>query len=99
MTKNPYEGQNFRTYLRRRLKDPEYRRHYELARARLKLQLRIQELSKKKGLSIRQLAKKVGTSGTQIQRLLDTETEKDFRLGTLVRISQALGKELVIDFR
>lgn len=99
MAKNPYAGENFRTYLRKRLKNPEYRRHYELARARLKLQMKIQETAKRKHLSIRQLAKRMGTSGTQIQRLLDTETEKDFRLGTLVRISQALGKELVIDFR
>ena len=99
MAKNPYEGESFRTYLKRRLKNPEYRRHYELARARLKLQMKIQEMAKKKHLSIRQFAKKVGTSGTQIQRLLDTESDKDFRLGTLVRISQAFGKELVIDFK
>ena len=99
MKKNPYLGENFRTYLKRKLKDPEYRRGYELARARLKLQLKIQETVKQKHLSIRQLAKRMGTSGTQIQRLLDTETDKDFRLGTLVRISQALGKELVINFR
>lgn len=99
MRKNPHIGENFRTYLKRELKDPEHRKAYELARARLKLQLKIQELAKQKRLSIRQLAKKMGTSGTQIQRLLDTESEKDFRLGTLIGISQALGKELVIDFR
>ena len=97
--KNPYLGENFRTYLKRKLKDPAHREGYELARARLKLQMKIQEMAKKKHLSIRQLARKVGTSGTQIQRLLDTESDKDFRLGTLTRIAQALGKELVIDFR
>jgi len=99
MRKNPHMGENFRTYLKKALKDPEHRKDYELARARLKLQLKIQELAKKKHLSIRQLAKRMGTSGTQIQRLLDTESDKDFRLGTLIGISHALGKELVIDFR
>ncbi len=99
MSKNPHRGTDFKAYLKKHLKDPEYRREYELAQARLKLQLQIQQLTKKKGLSIRQLARKVGTSGTQIQRLLDTESETDFRLGTLLRISQALGKELVIGFR
>ena len=99
MLKNPYLGSHFRTLLKKELKDPEFRKEYNLACARIKLQLRINELRKKKNLSIRQLAKRMGTSGTQIQRLLDTETDKDFRLGTLLRISQALGKELVIDFR
>lgn len=99
MKKNPHMGENFRTYLKRELKDPEHRKAYELAKARLTLQIKIQELAKRKKLSIRQLAKRMGTSGTQIQRLLDTESEKDFRLGTLVGISQAFGKELVIDFR
>lgn len=99
MRKNPHMGENFRTYLKRQLKDPAHRRGYELARARLRLQMKIQALAKQKKLSIRQLAKRMGTSGTQIQRLLNTESEKDFRLGTLVGISQALGKELVIDFR
>ena len=99
MLKNPHLGDDFKSYLKRKLKAPGHRKGYELARARLKLQLKIQEVAKKKHLSIRQLAKRVGTSGTQIQRLLDTESEKDFRLGTLVRISQALGKELFIDFR
>ncbi len=99
MRKNPHMGENFRTYLKRELKNPAYRREYELARARLKLQIKIQEAAKRKNLSIRQLAKRMGTSGTQIQRLLDTKSGKDFRLGTLVGISQALGKELVIDFR
>ena len=56
MAKNPYEGENFRTYLKRRLKNPEYRRHYELARARLKLQMKIQEMVKKSHLSIRNLS-------------------------------------------
>jgi DNA-binding Xre family transcriptional regulator len=99
MRKNPHLGENFGTYLQKKLKDPEHRKGYELARARLRLQLKIQELAKQKKLSIRQLAKRMGTSGTQIQRLLDTESDKDFRLGTLIGISQALGKELVIDFR
>ena len=99
MKKNPHLGENFRTYLKRKLKDPEHRKGYELARSRLKLQMKIQELAKRKHLSIRQLAKRMGTSGTQVQRLLDTESNKDFRLGTLIGISQALGKELVIDFR
>lgn len=99
MRKNPHLGENFRAYLKRKLKDPEHRKGYELARARLQLQLNIQELARQKKLSIRQLAKRMGTSGTQIQRLLDTESGKDFRLGTLVGISHALGKELVIDFR
>lgn len=56
MKKNPYLGENFRTYLRKHLKNPEYRRHYELARAWLKLQIKIQELAKRKKLSIRQMA-------------------------------------------
>src|SRR3989338_11383227 len=97
--RNPHAGTNFRTDLRKKLKNAPYRKEYELARARFKLQLKIQELAKKKGLSVRQLAKRVVTSGTQIQRLLDTESKKDFRLGTLVRISQALGRQLEISFR
>ncbi len=99
MKKNPHLGGNFRTYLKEKLMDPDHRKGYELARARLKLQMKIQEMAKQKKISIRQLAKRMGTSGTQIQRLLDTESEKDFRLGTLIRISQALGKELIVDFR
>jgi len=99
MAKNLHLGSNFRTFLKKQLKDPELRKEYDLAKARLKLQLKIQALAKKKGLSIRALAHRMGTSGTQIQRLLDTESDKDFRLGTLLRISQVLGKELVIEFR
>ena len=99
MPKNLHLGSHFRTHLLKQLKDEKFRQEYELARARLQLQLKIQELKKQKHLSVRQLAQRMGTSGTQVQRLLNTELDKDFRLGTLIRISQALGKELVIHFR
>ena len=53
MRKNPHLGEDFKVYLKRKLKDPKHRKGYELVLAKLKLKLNIQVLGKELAIDFR----------------------------------------------
>jgi ribosome-binding protein aMBF1 (putative translation factor) len=79
----------------RYLHDPAYRAGYERARRRHELASRVRALRNERGLSQQELAKQVGTSQAAIARLELGGAEP--RLGTLERIADALGVDLLVD--
>ncbi|MBI2932614.1 MAG: helix-turn-helix transcriptional regulator [Planctomycetes bacterium] len=88
----------FDEWLRRKLRDPKFRRGYPEARLAVRLGYRIHQLRKRLGLTQAQLAARMGTKQQAIARLERGDYE-GFTLKTLERIAEATKTELVIDFR
>ena len=87
----------FRSRLRKDLKDPEFKTHYEEERQALILAMKISRLREKKGLSQQQLAELMGTSQQAISRIESGEYE-GFTLKTLEKLAEATGTRLRIEF-
>ena len=87
----------FRSRLRKELKDPEFKTHYQEERQALKLAMKIAKLREKKGLSQQQLAKLMGTSQQAVSRIESGEYE-GFTLKTLEKIAEATGTRVKIEF-
>jgi len=80
-----------------KLKDPEFRTHYQGERQALMLAIKIGKLREKKGLSQQQLAKLLGTSQQAISRIERGDYE-GFTLKTLEKIAEATGTRVKIKF-
>ena len=87
----------FQSRLRKDLKDPEFKMHYQEERQALKLAMKIAELRDQKGLSQQELAKLMGTSQQAISRIESGEYE-GFTLKTLEKIAEATGMRVKIEF-
>jgi DNA-binding XRE family transcriptional regulator len=87
----------FKSRLRKDLKDPEFKRHYDEEKQALKLAMKITALREQKGLSQQQLAKLMGTSQQAISRIESGEYE-GFTLKTLEKVAEATGMKVKIDF-
>ncbi|MBI4566239.1 MAG: helix-turn-helix transcriptional regulator [Planctomycetes bacterium] len=88
----------FDDWLRKKVRNPRFRRGYEHARLAVRLGHRIYQLREKLGLTQAQLARRMGTKQQAIARLERGDYE-GFTMKTLQRIAQATRTELVIDFR
>lgn len=96
MNKRTQKTIDFQNYLQRRLKDSEFRKHYEEYGKQLEIAYQILELRKKQGLSQAELAKRLGTSQSNIARM---ETgQQNFTTDTLHKIAFAFKRELKIQF-
>ncbi len=90
-------GVLFSDLLKEDLKDPSFKREFEVGMVKLRLAVRIAELRKKAGLTQADLAKRVGVSQGFISQLEMADTE-NYELKTLKKISEAIGMVLVIGF-
>lgn len=97
--KNKFDsrGELFDDFMKKELKDPAFKRLYQIEGVKLRIAVRIAELRKKAGLTQADLAKKVGVSQGFISQLEMADTE-NYELKTLKKISEAIGMVLVIGF-
>lgn len=79
------------------MKDPEFRRHYEIEKKKLEMAMKIAELRKSKKLSQKQLAEKIGIKQSVIGRI--EAGNQNLTIETLHKIAVALNKNLVVNFR
>jgi len=87
----------FNDWLKKQLKDPEFKRLYHIEGIKLRIGTRIAELRTKAGLTQAELAKRVGASQGFIAQLEMADTD-NYELKTLKKISEAIGMVLVIGF-
>jgi len=83
--------------LKEKLKDPEFRRLYELECAKVALAQKIAELREKKHLRQVDLAKKLGVSQQFISQI-ETGEEKNLTIETIIKIAKSLGRGVTISF-
>jgi DNA-binding XRE family transcriptional regulator len=88
----------FDAYLKKRLKNPRFRKYFQQARLAVELAHRIVQLRKRLGITQAELACRMGTKQQTISRLESGEYE-GFTLRTLQRIAEATQTDLVIAFR
>lgn len=97
INKNKYIADfDFDEYLKERLKDPVFKKHYDYYGKQLEIAYQILQLRKKKHLSQAQLAKKIGTKQSNIARM--ESGQQNFSVDILEKIASALGSDLKIVF-
>ena len=89
--------ENFERYLKEELKDKEFRKHYELERARVSLAQRIAEIRRQRRMRQADLAKKMHVSQQFISQI-ETGQETNLTLDTLMRLAKSLGRGIKISF-
>src|SRR3989344_2358076 len=87
---------DFQIYLRKQLKNSEFKKHYDEYGKQLEIAYQILELRKKKNISQAQLAKKIGTKQSNIARM--EAGQQNFSVDTLEKIAEALGCNVKIMF-
>ena len=87
---------DFQVYLKRQLKNPEFKKHYDEYGKQLEIAYQILSLRKKKKISQAQLAKKIGTKQSNIARI--ESGQQNFSVETLEKIAGALDCNLKIMF-
>ena len=88
---------SFDEVLAQELKDPEFKRGFELEKKKLELSLAIFKLRKKSNLSQAKLAEMVGMKQSSIGRI--ELGKQNLTVATLQNIASVFKKELIIDFR
>jgi ribosome-binding protein aMBF1 (putative translation factor) len=91
------KGHLFDDWLKKQLKDPEFKKHYQTEGIKLRIGYRIAELRTKAGLTQADLAKRIGVTQGFIAQLEMANTG-NYELKTLKKISEAIGMVLVIGF-
>jgi DNA-binding transcriptional regulator YiaG len=84
-------------FLKERLKDPEYQKHYREEKLRQHLGESISALRKKKKMSVDEFAKKIGTSAQNVTRMEKGEYGR-YTLKSLLDIAQATDTYIHINF-
>ena len=87
----------FDQYLKKQLKDPEFKKEWDALEPQRKLKRRVIELRMKKEMTQKQLAKKLDTKQSAISRL-----EKGMinpTIDFLNKLASAFGKKLVVEFK
>ena len=79
------------------MKDPEFRKYFEIEKKKLEMAMQIAELRKKKKLTQAELAKKIGIKQSIIGRI--EAGKQNLTLETLHKIAIALNKNLVVNFK
>jgi ribosome-binding protein aMBF1 (putative translation factor) len=98
INKNPYltDPSFWENYLKKELKDPEFKKYYDYYGKQLEIAYQILKLRKKKKMSQLQLAKKIGTKQSNIARM--EAGNQNFSVDTLQKLAEALGSNLQIVF-
>ena len=89
--------ENIEIGLKEKLKDKEFKRLYELERAKIVLAQRIAELRQEKHLKQSELARKLGVSQQFISQI-ETGQESNLTLDTILRLARTLGRSVKITF-
>lgn len=89
--------ENIDTFIKEKLKDENFRKLYELERAKVTMAQRIAELREEKHLCQADLAKRLGVSQQFISQI-ETGESKNLTLETMFKIARSLGRGLTISF-
>jgi DNA-binding Xre family transcriptional regulator len=89
--------ENINGYFKEKLKDKEFRRLYEIERAKVALAQKIAEMRQEKHLNQKELAARLGVS-QQFVSQIETGEGKNLTLDTLIRIAESLGHKVKISF-
>jgi DNA-binding XRE family transcriptional regulator len=89
--------ENIEIGLKEKLKNKQFKRFYELERAKVALAQRIAELREEKHLNQVELAHKLGVSQQFISQI-ETGQERNLTLDTLLRLAETLGRGVRISF-
>jgi len=89
--------ENINGYLKEKLKNKEFRRLYEIERAKVALAQKIAEMRQEKHLNQKELAARLGVS-QQFVSQIETGEGKNLTLDTLIRIAESLGHKVKISF-
>lgn len=92
------KADRFDADLKKRLKNPRFRKLFRPARLAIELAHRIVQLRERLGITQAELARRMGTQQQTISRLESGEYE-GFTLRTLQKIAEATQTDLVIAFR
>lgn len=84
-------------HLKAELKNKEFRKNFELERAKVALAQKIAELRQEKNLKQVDLAKKLGVSQQFISQI-ETAHERNLTIETLLKIAESLGRGIEISF-
>ena len=87
------KGKPFKSYLKSKLKDTEFRIGYEEVKMNLKIAALIEEMRIKSGLTQAQLAKKANVSQPMIAKLEKGDQDRTPTLSTINKVLAALGYE------
>jgi len=87
---------DFDVYLKEKLKNPEFKRHFDEYGKQLEIAYQILQLRKKKKMSQLQLAKKIGTKQSNVARM--ESGQQNFTTDTLQKIASAFNTDLKIEF-
>jgi ribosome-binding protein aMBF1 (putative translation factor) len=87
---------DFDDILKKELKNPEFKKHYDEYGKQLEIAYQILQLRKKKNISQAQLAKKIGTKQSNIARM--ESGQQNFSIDILEKIAEALGCNVKIMF-
>ena len=89
--------ESFKAHLNKKLKDKEFRRHFEFERAKVALVQKLAQLRETSGLKQTDLAKKMEVPKQFISQI-ETAQEKNLTLETLFKVASALGRGIQISF-
>jgi len=84
-------------YLKEQLKNPKFRKYYEIERANVALAQKIAELRQGQGLKQAALAKRMHVSQQFISKI-ETAEEKNLTIETLLKIAKSLKRDVKITF-
>ncbi len=90
------KSNDFQKYLKKNLKDANFRDHFYNYGKQLEISYQILQLRKKTKMSQKELAKRIGTTQSNIARM---ETgQQNFTTNTLSKIASAFNYDLEINF-
>lgn len=84
-------------YLEEKLKNKEFRKLYEIERAKVALAQKIAGMRQEKHLNQKELAARLGVS-QQFVSQIETGEGKNLTIDTLIRIAESLGHKVKISF-
>ena len=89
--------ENIDPHLRELLKDKEFKKEFELERAKVALAQRIAEIRQENHLNQKDLAQKLNVSQQFISQI-ETAQENNLTLDTLIKLAKSLGRGITISF-
>ena len=89
--------EKFDAHLQEKLKNAEFRKEFELERAKVALAQRIAELRQEGHITQKELARKLKVS-QQFVSQIETAQDSNLTLDTLIRLARSLGRGIKISF-
>ncbi len=89
--------EKFDDFLQEKLKNKEFRRLYEIERAKVALAQKIAEMRQDKHLNQKELAARLGVT-QQFVSQIETGEGRNLTLATIIRIAESLGHKVRISF-